>query len=454
MRIFLVLLSLMAASCSLEPKYSAPKIEVELPNIDDSQVKISEVPWQEFFKNYDLKRIIDIALKNNRDLKVADLNMSVAKKNHSIRVADLLPNINGGASYNRRNLPSSFSRFTANKQYSVNVAVLSYELDFFGRLRSLKSSALEDYLASEEARKTIKLALISEVVDGYLNLVLDREILEIAKEKRDLQILRHELIRKRYKAGAANINEELKARVEVENSKIYYEDYKNRVFEDENKLLNLMATYDKDLLPNKNIRILKIKAEEKLLEFVASKSLLQRPDIRRSEHELKSSNAIIGAARAAFFPNITLSGDYGYTSLDMDSLLDSSSWNFMPQINVPIFSGGKNKAMLDIAKLRKKVEIVKYEQVIQNAFEETSNALELRKTVAFQTKSFANILKSKSKLYNISKRNKRHGLVSKIDVLSAKIGYLEAKTIYLRSEKDYFVSLVNIYKSLGGGSAI
>jgi len=452
MRIFLVLLLLVCASCSLEPKYSAPKIQVELAEIDKSKGRVSEIAWQEFFMHYDLKRVVDIALKNNRDLKIADLNMDVAQKNHAIRVSDLLPNINGGASYSSRNLPSSFSRFTASKQYSVNVAVLSYELDLFNRLGSLKRSALEEYLASKEARKTIKIALVSEVVEAYLNLVLDRELLKISKASSYLQGQRYDLVRKRYKAGAASINDELKARVDRENTKIDYEDYKNRVLEDENKLLNLMASYDRKLLPADNIRILSIKAREKMLNFVASKALLQRPDIIQAEHKLKSSNALIGAARASFFPSITLSGDYGYTSLDLDNLLDSSSWNFMPQINVPIFTGGKNQAMLDIAKLRKKVEIVNYEQIIQNAFEETSNALGLRKTIAFQTKSFANILKSKSSLYKISKRNKRYGFVSKIDVLEARLDYLASKRLYLRSEKDYFVSLVNIYKSLGGGT--
>ncbi|MBL6664315.1 MAG: TolC family protein [Rickettsiales bacterium] len=454
MRILAIGLLLFVLSCSLEPKYEAPQVDVNLKEFEKGSVRVSEVSWQEFFGSYDLKRVIDIVLKNNRDLKIGDLNIGVAKKNHAIRISDLLPNINAGASYTRRKLPGSFSRFAASRQYNVNLASLSYELDFFGRLRSLKSSALEDYLASQEARKSIQLSLISEAVDSYLNLILDRELLLMLKSSVALQELRYDLIRKRYNNGVSKVTEEIAARIELENVKINYEDYKNRVLEDENQLLNLMASYDRDLLPDENIRILRVKAREELLEFVVSKTLLQRPDIQQAEHNLRSANALIGASRAAFFPSITLSGDYGYTSVEFENLFDSSTWNFMPQINVPIFNAGRNQATLDIAKLRKNVEVVKYEQVIQNAFEETLNALQLRKTLAFQTKSYGNILKSKERLLNITKKNKQYGLASKIDVLEARLGYLEAKRAYLQSEKDYFVSLVNIYKALGGGSAI
>lgn len=453
MRILLVAL-LFISSCSFEPKYKAPEVEANLSEVNKESVGVVEVSWQEFFDHYDLKRIIDYVLRNNRDLKVADLNIGIAKENHAIRVGDLLPQVNGGAAYNRRNLPGGFARFTAATQYSVNLAVLSYELDLFGKLRSLKKSALEDYLASYEARKTIKLALISETVESYLNLVLDREILSIVESQLNLQESRYDLIFKRYKNGVSNVTEEIAARVDLENAKISYEDYKNRVLEDENALLNLMGSYDKDLLPDENMSILRIKAKEQLLEFVVSKSLLKRPDILQAEHRLKSVNALIGAARAAFFPSITLSGDYGYTSFELDNLFSSNSWNFTPKINIPIFQGGKNKATLDIAILRKEVEVVNYEQAIQNAFEETLNALELRKTLAFQTQSFARILASKSKLYEISKMNQRYGTASKIDILEAEINYLEAKKVYLQSEKDYFVSLTNVYKSLGGGSAL
>ena len=452
MKILLILSLFLLSSCNLKPKYEAPEIKVTLPEIKSDKVHITEVSWQEFFDDEELKVFINRVLMNNNELKVANLNIDLLKKNHAISIADLLPKINAGGQYSRRNVPGSFRRFTATRQYNLNVALLSYELDFFGRLRNLKESALENYLASKEARKIIKLSLISQAVDGYLTLVLDRELLKISQASLGLQQLRYDLINKRYQAGVANVSDELTARLAVQNAKIDLEEDKNKVLKDENRLLNLLSSYDRALLPVQDVRILHIKSREDLLEFVVSKTLLQRPDIIQAENRLRSANALVGVARAAFFPSISLSGDYGYASLELDNLTDSSSWNFVPKINVPLFDGGKNKATLDIAKLRKEVEIINYEQVIQNAFEETFNALQDRKTLAFQAKSFAKILKSKSMLFKLAKRNKKHGLVSKIEVIEAKLAYLEAKRSYLRSEKDYSVSLVNIYKAFGGGT--
>lgn len=443
------ILAIFLQSCNFEPRYKSPKIEAPLEKVSQSQAK--NISWQKFFNHQDLKRIIELVIKNNRDLKLADLNLEIARKNHAISIADLLPQIDAGASYVERGVPSQFSRFMAPRQFGANVSLVSYEIDFFGRLRNLKKSSLQQYLASNEAKNTIKISLISQTVDSYSNLVLDREILEIIKENLKFQEKRFSLINKRYKNGISSENEFLTSKIELETLKIEYQNYQNLIINDENNLLSLVASYKKDTLPDKDISILDIKTNENLLEFIPSTSLLSRPDILQAEYNLKSANANIGSARAAFFPSISLTGTYGYGSTDLSNLFETKSWNFSPEINLPIFSGGRNVANLKIANLRKKSEIINYEKAIQNAFSETLNALEQRKTLKTQLDSYGEILVSKLKLYEISIERKKYGMVSEIDVLSAKIECLNAKRNYLKTKKDYLVSLVNIYKAFGGG---
>lgn len=454
-RLLLLSLFILLFCCRLDPKYQAPKIEAPLIIDDrDSKKKISEILWQEFFLDDDLKRIIEIVIKNNRDLKIADLNLELAKKNHAISISNLLPQVELSGNYDRQGVPRVFNNFFLTRQYRLNANLLSYELDFFGKLRSLKESALQDYFATQEARKIIKLSLIYEAVDAYLQLILDREILAISEDISLLNRGRYKLILQRYKNGIAKVSDSLAAKIDYENAKISYDDYLNLVEIDKNNLLRLMASYDQKLLPGESLKLLKIKASEDLLEFVASDALLQRPDVKMAEYNLKSQNAKIGAARAAFFPSISLSANYGYTSVELNDLFNNRTWIFSPSINLPIFRGGLNKANLDIAKLRKIVQIENYENVIQISFEETKNALEERKRLAFQTKSYAKILGSKYRLYKIARKNKKYGYASSIDVIEAKLEYLLARKSYLTSEKDYFMSLAKIYKAFGGGSIL
>lgn len=444
-----LLLVVFVQSCNLEPKYNKPKIEAPLE--ESSQQKTVDISWKNFFEHDDLKRVIELVVKNNRDLELADLNLEIARKNHAISIADLLPQINATGTYTERGVPSQFSRFMAPRQFGASVSLASYEIDFFGRLRNLKKSALQQYLASNEAKNTVKISLIAQTVDSYSNLVLDREILEIIKENLSFEEKRFGLINERYKNGISSENDFLTAKIALEVLKIEYQDYQNLIINDENNLLNLTASYKRKILPQKDISILDIKADETLLEFVPSNSLLSRPDILQAEYNLKSANANIGSARAAFFPSISLTGSYGYGSTDLSTLFDTKSWNFSPTVNLPIFSGGRNVANLKISNLRKKSEIVNYEKAIQSAFTETLNVLEQRKTLKTQLDSYSEILVSKLKLYEIMTASQKQGMANEIDVLSAKIECLTAKRSFLKAKKDYLVSLVNVYKAFGGG---
>ena len=320
-------------------------------------------------------------------------------------------------------------------------------------MRSLKKSALENFLASKQARNITQISLISQVVNSYAQLLLDAEVLDIMKENLKLQNDRYNFIELRYKNGIDSQDDLLNAKTLLENAKNNSEIYIKLVEQDKNALMLLTGVFNENSLP-KISSINDIKINEDLLDFIPSESLLSRPDIQQAEHQLKSANANIGAARAAFFPSISLSGTYGYASRDLSSLFDSRTWAFTPQINIPIFSGGRNIANLNIANLQKKIEIAQYEKTIQTAFSEVLDQLAERKSVTNQLEAFDEILKAREKSYKISKRKHNQGINSGLGVIDEKLSFLIAKQNQFSIKKEYIANLIALYKVLGGGSKI
>lgn len=449
----LFLLCLSITSCTLEPKYTQPKPVVVLQQDDITKKKITSVTWQEFFQSPDLQRVIQKALDNNRDLKIANLNIELAEGANGVARANLLPSISAVGSETRQGVPPAFAAIIPKRQYRVNATLASYELDFFGKLRSLKKSAVENFLATEQARNITKIAIISSVVNAYSQILLDHEILEITKENLAAQSDRYKFVELRYKNGIDSQSDLLSAKVLIETAKTNVETYTKYVAQDKNALMILLGKFDEDSLP-KDAAIDDIKISENLLNSLPSESLLLRPDIVQAEHILKSANADIGAARAAFFPSISLSGNYGYQSRDLKTLFDSTGWTFAPQINLPIFSGGRNFANLKIANVRKKIEIIEYEKTIQTAFREALDQFAEREALSSQVKSFDEILKARQKSYEISELKHKAGISSALNVLDAKISFLTAKQNQATIKKDHITNLVNLYKVLGGGSDI
>jgi multidrug efflux system outer membrane protein len=438
-------------SCTMDPKYSRPKVEVPFKSTSQNQSKITTISWENFFQSPDLQRVIKLALDNNRDLKIANLNIESVQANYGIVRSNLLPTINATASETRQGVPSAFSGIMPKKQFKANVTLASYEVDFFGKLRSLKKSAMEDFLASEQARNITKISLISETANAYAQILLDRQILEIAKDNLESQRKKYELTELRYKNGVDSQTTLLNAEAAFESSNANCEAYKKLVEQDSHALMVLTGSFDEKVLPqDKNINDIKI--AEDLLNFIPSEDLLSRPDIQHAEHILKSANANIGAARAAFFPSITLTGSYGYGSNSLNGLFDSRSWNFSPQINLPIFTGGKNFANLDLANVKKKTEIAKYEKAIQNAFRETLDQLAERESVGRQLNSQNKILDARKKSYEISTKKHSEGANSSLNVLDDKISLLLAKQNQAVVKKGYIANLIALYKVLGGGS--
>lgn len=448
----LLLLSALTA-CTLAPKYQTPKVEISLNAEDETKPKIAKISWQEFFNSPDIQRVIKMALKNNRDLKIANLNIESAQATQGVARANLLPQINAVGTETRQKAAGGFASFTPKKQFRTNLTLTSYEIDFFGRLRSLKKAALENFLAQEQAVKTIKISLIAETANAYAQLLCDSEILEVLQESINAQNQRFELSKARYENGIDSQTDLLNATATIESAKTNLEIYKKLITQDKNALLTLMASFDaKDLPQDHSLNDIII--NENLLNFTPSKSLLSRPDIQQAEHILKSANADIGAARAAFFPTISLTGNYGYGSRELNGLFDSRTWAFTPQISLPIFSGGRNFANLEIANVRKKVEIINYEKTIQAAFSEALNGFAQRESVANQLKSFEQILNARQKSQQISQAKLAAGISSKLNVIDAKISFLAAKQNELNAKKEYFTNAIDLYKILGGGAEI
>lgn len=452
-QILILLLTIFSiAACSLEPKYKTPNSPIDLKTDDESQ-KNQDLYWKKFFKSNDLKKIIQLALDNNHDLRIAHLNIQSAKANYGVVRADLLPNIEATGSATRKGVPSAFSSFIPQTQYDTTLALTSYEIDFVGKLKSLKRTALEDYFATKQALEIIRISLISETANSYVQLLLDKEMLKIADRIFIAQEKKHLLIKAKYEQGIVSKSELLESSILLENAKITQIAYESLIEQGKHSLLLLTAVSDEKLLPlDDNLNDLKI--DESLIDFIPSTILLSRPDVKQAEHSLRSANANIGAARAAFFPSISLTASYGYSAQQFSDLFSSNSWNFSPQINIPIFDGGRNKANLNIAKIEKYVEIAQYEKVIRTAFREAKDELEKRETIYEQLKLVKNILETQKKLHVISVKKHQFGISSMIDLSNAEISLLSVEQQNAEVKRDHLVNLITLYKTFGGGREI
>lgn len=448
-----LILSLTLASCSLDPKYKTPETNLPFEENKEEKELITLIPWQKFFKSEELQQIINLALENNKDLKVASLNVDLSRASHDVVRSNLFPSINGTSIVTRQGVPSAFAAFTPRTQYRANLNLASYELDFFGRLRSLKKSALEDFLATNEAKEVAKISLITEVVNSYITLLSDNEILNSATFTIEAQQKKFDLIKKQYESGITSKSDFLDAKNILENSKMNFENYQKIVKQDKNNLMLLTGIFDEKLLPiNANFDEMEI--DENILSFLPSKTLLSRPDIKQAEHKLKSANANIGAARATFFPSITLTGNYGYGARDLSDLLSSKTWSIAPQVNLPIFSGGKNISNLKVADLKKKIEITNYEKTIQTAFKEVSDRIAERQATKNRLELAENILTNQENLLQISKAKYQFGISKVTDNLDTEISMLSAKQNRIIAKREYMMNLIESYKALGGGSEI
>lgn len=437
-----------AASWPKGPAYKEIKGEA-------GEKAVADIPWQEFFVDQNLRKLISLALENNRDLRVAALNIERARALYQIQRSDLFPKVDATAGATFQRVPeglSSSGKATTVEQYNVGLGVSSYELDLFGRVRSLKDQALEQYLATEQARRSVQISLVSQVAVGYLTLAADRERLQLAKDTLASQQSSYQLTRSRYEAGISSALDLHQAQTSLDTARVDIARYTTLIAQDENALsLVVGSPVPAELLPQKLSETLT--ALKDVTPGLPSDVLLRRPDILQAEGLLKGANANIGAARAAFFPKITLVSSVGFGSDSLAGLFKSGSfaWNFAPQISLPIFDAGSNRANLKVAEVDRDIAVAQYEQAIQTAFREVADALAQRGTIDDQIAAQQSLTDATAESYRLSQARYEKGVDSYLNVLDSQRSLYSAQQNLIGTRLTRLATMVTLYKVLGGG---
>ncbi|WP_027896909.1 AdeC/AdeK/OprM family multidrug efflux complex outer membrane factor [Zestomonas thermotolerans] len=445
------------AGCSLIPDYQRP----ESPVADAYPATVGTTAgesaallgWREFFRDPALHRLIQIALDNNRDLRTAALNVEAYQALYRIQRADLFPALSAEGGATRQRLPRRLSQTgesTISSQYSAVIGT-SWELDLFGRLRSLRDAALEQYLATEEARRSTQISLVASVANAYLTWQADQALLDLTRETLRTYEDSYALTKRSYDVGVASALALSQSRTAVESARVSLAQYQRLVAEDRNALTLLLGSS----IPEDLAKPLDLNAEllGEVPAGLPSELLQRRPDILAAEHQLKAANANIGAARAAFFPNISLTANAGTLSPDLSGMFDAGSgtWLFSPQISLPIFNAGSLKASLDYAKIQKNVQVAQYEKAIQTAFREVADGLAARDTYREQLQAQRDLVAASQDYYHLAERRYQIGIDSSLTFLDAQRSLFNAQQALIIDRLAQLTSEVNLYKALGGG---
>ncbi|TLP60214.1 MULTISPECIES: AdeC/AdeK/OprM family multidrug efflux complex outer membrane factor [Pseudomonas] len=447
--------------CSLIPDYQTPEspVAVQWPQgpayspTESADVAAAEQGWRQFFHDPALQQLIQASLENNRDLRVAALNIDAYRAQYRIQRADLYPAVSATGSGSRQRVPADMSQTgeaNITSQYSATLGVSAYELDLFGRVRSLTQQALETYLSSEQARRSTQISLVASVANAYYTWQADQALLKLTEETLKTYEESYSLTRRSNEVGVASALDLSQARTAVEGARVKLSQYQRLVAQDLNSLTVLVGTGVGNLPAP-----LTLDANQ-LAEVPAglpSELLQRRPDIQEAEHLLKAANANIGAARAAFFPSISLTANAGTLSPTMGGLFKggSGTWLFQPQINLPIFNAGSLKASLDYSKIQKDINVAKYEKTIQTAFQEVADGLAARKTFEEQLQAQRDLVQANQDYYRLAERRYRIGIDSNLTFLDAQRNLFSAQQSLISDRLSQLVSEVNLYKALGGG---
>ncbi|MDO5530467.1 efflux transporter outer membrane subunit [Sutterella sp.] len=463
MKKFLPVLPLVAAlaltGCvNLAPDYERPAAPVaeQWPmgeSYQAGEIKRQALPkWEEFVLDERLKQVIRLALENNRDLRITALNVEVARAAYGVQRADLMPTV-AAAAQNAVSHYESTSR--TSHAYSASLAMSSYEIDFFGRVRNLTEQALQAYLQSEDAQRTAQGSLIAEVINAWLTLGADRAQLELQKETLASQEESFRLVEESYKYGAASQLELEQSRQTTAAARAAIASYIRAVAQDQNALELLAGTkIDESLLPT--TLTLSATLPAYLPEGLPSEVLLNRPDIMSAERGMIAANAYIGVARAAFFPSISLTGSLGSQSTSLSDLFGNGSgfWAFTPSVSLPLFTGGANLANLQSAAAQERIAAATYEQTIQSAFREVADALATEGTIERELKARTEYADAASKAFELSSSRYKHGAAAYTEVLDAQRTKVSAQQALITTQLSRAASFVTLYKVLGGGTEV
>ena len=459
------LITALTGCATMAPKYEQPAAPVPAawPSgqaysqvaAQPGQKPAAEINWQEFYSDSRLQKLIKLALDNNRDLRIAALNIERSQAQYQIQRSDLLPKVDADAAATFQRIAETFSSTKLPQtlhQYNVGLGVSSYELDLFGRVRSLKDQALEQYLSTEQARRSVQISLVSQVAASWLTLAADRERLQLARETLTSQQDSFRLIKSRHEAGISSALDLNQARTSVDTARVDIARYTTLVAQDENALDLVVGSRVPDELQPQALSD-SLASLTEIAPGLPSDVLLTRPDILQAEGELKGANANIGAARAAFFPRITLVSSVGFGSDELSGLFKSGAfvWKFAPQITLPIFDGGANDAGLKVAEVDRAIAVARYEKAIQTAFREVADALAQRGTIDEQLTAQQSLSDATAESYRLSRARYEKGIDSYLTVLDSQRSLYGTQQNLIGIRLTRLTNQVTLYKVLGGG---
>jgi len=463
-----LLVAVALTGCSLAPTYERPEAPVpgQYPGAQAAEgpgsaavgaAYSSDLGWSEFFRDERLKALIRLALDNNRDMRVAVQRVEEARAQYGIADSDRWPTIGAGANGQITRSPENL-RFggadtpSVSRTYQAGIGLTSFELDFFGRLRNLSEAAFQQYLSTAQARRTVHINLVAQVAEAYFRLRNTQELERLGVSTLRSRQDSFDLVKARYDAGVASALDLNQARSQLETVRSDLASIRRQQAQANNALQLLLgaevpagipeaATFGKDQI----LAAIPVGLPSDLLE--------RRPDIMGAEHALLGANANIGAARAAFFPNISITGLLGFASSELGGLFSSDQryWQYAPQIQIPIFSGGSLRGNLELAEVRKNIAVAQYEKAIQTAFREVADALAGEATYASQLNALRELEASAAESLKLARLRYETGIDSFLQVQTAEVNLYSAQQLFLQTGMDSLMNRVELYKALGGG---
>lgn len=458
-------LAALIGGCSLQPAYVRPEAPVAAgyptgPAYAANSAAVAgttaagDIGWRDFLIDPRLQQLVEIALRNNRDLRTAVLNVEQVQAQYRIQSAALFPQVSAAVGDTRSRTPADLSatgRATTFGSYSVGLSV-AWEIDLFGRLRSLKAAALEQYLASMQGRKAAEMLLVSQVADQYLTMLASDELLAVTQRTLDTATASYDIVKLQFDTGAGTELDLRQAETTVEQAQANQAAQLRSRAQAENGLALLLG----QPVPAATAPVVRLGEQQILSDIppgLPSELLSRRPDVLQAEALLRSANADIGAARAAFFPDITLTGNAGTASAALSGLFKagSAAWSLAPSLLTPIFDAGANRANLDAARINKDINIAQYEKAIQTAFREVADGLAARGTFDNQVASLDRYTDAQRRRLELAQMLYKNGAASYLDVLTAQTDLYNAELVLVSARLQRLTNIVDLYRALGGG---
>ncbi|CAB3727478.1 Outer membrane protein OprJ [Achromobacter deleyi] len=460
-RLGAAILTAVLAGCSMAPVYQRPDAPVPATwnqpagGQNGAPSAAATLDWQSFVVDEDLRRLVALALDNNRDLRQALLNIEAARAQYRVQRADQLPGINAQGTGTRQRVPGDLNasgNAGVQSSYQAGLGLTSFEIDLFGRVRSLSDAALQEYLATEANARGAQISLVAEVIQAYLARDSALRRLQVTRQTLDSREASLALTAKRRQAGAATALDYQEALGLAEQARADLERIDREARQAGNALALLVGVGDLGPFLPKGL-IAAAPLVQEISAGAPSELLERRPDIRAAEHQLQSRNASIGAARAAFFPSISLTGMFGSSSAELSNLFDGGqrAWSFTPQITLPIFAGGRNTANLDLANVRRDIAVAQYEKTIQSAFRDVSDALAATDTLRREEQSRRALAQTSAEAQRLSEARYRGGVDSHLRYLDAQRRAFADQLSYIEVATQRQAALATLFKALGGG---